>query len=92
MKMHMTDHAAKRQQQRAISNLEIELLLMYGKEAHHGDGCVMTYLDKRGYKRLERDVRRVVQKLERLRDEYLIDADGEAIVTLGHRYRHINTK
>lgn len=92
MEMHMTDHATKRQQQRAISNLEIELLLMYGKEAHHGNGRVMTYLDKRGYKRLERDVRRVAQRLERLRNEYLIDAAGEVLVTVGHRYRHINTK
>lgn len=92
MQMTMTNHAEKRQQQRSISDLEVELLLMYGREVHHGDGCVMTYLDKRAYKRLERDVKRVAQRLERLKNEFLVDAEGEAVVTVGHRYRHINTK
>lgn len=88
----MTGHAIKRKQQRAISNLEIELLFMYGKEAYHGDGRVMMYLDRRAYERLERDVKRVAQKLEQLKNEYLIDSEGECVVTVGHRYRHINTK
>lgn len=91
MNMTMSGHAAKRQQQRAITDLEVELLMMYGREVHHGEGRVMTYLDKKGYKRLERDVRRIAQKLERLRDEFLIESD-DVVVTVGHRYRHINTK
>ena len=92
MEMIMSDHAIQRQQQRCISALEVELLLMYGRAKHKGDGSVVTYLDKRGYKRLERDVRRVVQRVERLKTEYIVEIPGSRVVTVGHRYRPIKKK
>lgn len=92
MQPAMTEHAAIRQQQRGISDLEIELILMYGRDSHHGDGCVFTKIDSKGFKKLQRDLKRVCQRLERLKSEFIVHDDGRSIVTVGHKYRKINQR
>ena len=86
--MHLTAHAQTRKQQRSISDLEIELLMLYGSDQHQGEGITLTYLDKKGFERLERDIKRVYKRLEKLRYEYLVN-HGESVITVGHRFKSI---
>lgn len=87
--MQLTNHAQARKQQRSISDLEIELLMLYGSDQHQGEGVILTYLDKKGFERLERDIKRVYKRLEKLRHEYLIN-HGESVITVGHRFKPIS--
>lgn len=79
-------HAQKRLQQRGITDLEVELILMYGSETHHDDGCVYSKIDRDDFKRLERDIKKVYQKLEKLRHQFVVTANGCTVVTAGHEY------
>ncbi|MBZ0330999.1 DUF4258 domain-containing protein [Halomonas sp. ANAO-440] len=84
---HYSDHAQKRLQQRGITDLEVELILMYGSEIHQGDGCVYSRIDRDAFKRLERDLKRVHQKIDSLRRKFVVISDTSTVVTTGHEYR-----
>ena len=85
MNIHTTHHAASRMQQRSISELEVELLLRYGREKYQSDGVVVTYFDHRSFKRVERDVMRISKSLGKLRQKYLVTKDSQVLITAGHR-------
>lgn len=85
---HYSNHAQKRLQQRGITGLEVELILMYGSETHHGDGCVYSCIDRDAFKRLERDIKRVNQKLDSLRRKFVVISDNRTVVTAGYEFRH----
>jgi len=87
MKISKTSHAQKRLQQRGISNLEMELILSYGREYYQGKGQTYTYIDKKGLERLEADLRKVTKNLERLKNIFVVDVDSKAIITVGHKYK-----
>ena len=87
MSSHFSKHAKVRSQQRAIPHLEAELMLMYGECLHLGQGKRYWSINKRGLKRLKRDVRRLVQNLDELQDRYVIDGDHGVVVTVGHKLR-----
>jgi ATP sulfurylase len=89
---YYSNHAEKRLQQRGITDLEVELILMYGSETHHGDGCVYSRIDRNSFRRLEKDLKRVNQKIESLKKKFVVISDACTVVTTGHEYRHANRK
>ena len=88
--MRMTKHAHTRMQQRAIPPLILEWLDEYGHCQHDSYGATVYYFDKRGRRRLSRDVGTIVtRRLGDLLDAYMVKKDDQ-VITVGHRYRRIN--
>lgn len=82
----LTQHARTRMQQRGITAVAIELLLDYGREAHDHRGCRVVCFDKRSRKRVARELgRELYRRVERYLDAYAVIAEGDAVVTVGHR-------
>ena len=79
-------HAAARMQQRGIPPQMLERVLCHGRERHDHRGAVVVTVDRAARERLRRsgDVRRA--EVERLRNVYVVVAEG-VVVTVGHRYR-----
>ncbi|MFQ3331285.1 hypothetical protein ABXT70_08265 [Candidatus Njordibacter sp. Uisw_039] len=75
----------------SVEHLQVELLMLYGDSCDIGEGKHYTSLTQRGLKRLMKDMRHVQQHLKSLRNTYLIDADGETVLTVGHKYDHVST-
>ena len=73
----------------SVEYLQVELLMLYGDSCDIGEGKHYTSLSRRGLKRLMKDMRHVQQHLKALSSTYLIDADGETLVTVGHKYDHL---
>jgi len=75
----------------SVEYLQVELLMLYGDSCDIGEGKHYTSLSRRGLKRLMKDMRHVQQHLKALSCTYLIDADGETLVTVGRKYDHLPT-
>ena len=82
-----TKHAQERSQQRSIMPLETELLLMYGEQRYLGDGMNYWVLGKKGMKRLKKDMQKIMQRFDRLKDCFVVDTDEGVVVTVGHEYK-----
>ena len=82
----ITSHAAARMQQRGIDELTVILLQSYGREEYQ-QGEVVISLDKKGAKKLMRDMMKIVKNPERLRKLYLVES-GETLITAAHKTRH----
>lgn len=87
--MHLTEHASKRSQQRAISPLLIDLLLKFGTSYSAGDGTSKLFFDKTS----RRQVKAYAGPLARLLDEHLnlyavVDSDSN-VITVAHRLERI---
>ena len=87
--MHLSEHANKRSQQRAISPLLIDLLLKFGTSYSAGDGTSKLFFDKTS----RRQVKAYAGPLARLLDEHLdlyavVDADSN-VITIAHRLERI---
>lgn len=76
----------------SVEHLQVELLMLYGESCDIGEGKHYTSLTQRGLKRLMKDMRHVQQHLKFLRSTYLIDVDGETLLTVGHKYDHTSNK
>jgi len=70
----------------SVEHLQVELLMLYGESCDIGEGKHYTSLTQRGLKRLMKDMQHVQQHLKSLRSTYLIDANGETLLTVGHKY------
>ena len=44
--MHMSQHATVRSQQRAISQMQVDLLMQFGTSEPAGDGASRVFFDK----------------------------------------------
>jgi len=75
----------------SVEHLQVELLMLYGDSCDIGEGKHYTSLTRHGLKRLMKDMRHVQQHLNSLCNTYLIDADGETVLTVGHKYDHLPT-
>ena len=81
-----TKHAKTRMQQRGLSPFIIDLLVLYGDEEHDGRGGVRYSLNKKGRKRMRKDLgNSVYKKIKHLLDAYAVECDGQ-IVTVGWRH------
>lgn len=85
----MTKHAEARCQQRCINGLMLELLFMYGEEVHQNDGAVRTTFTKKGFKKLQKDMGFINQKLRSMRKLFAVESTTGAIITTGYQEKHI---
>ncbi|MDB4001326.1 hypothetical protein N9449_01365 [Oceanospirillaceae bacterium] len=76
------------QQISSVEHLQVELLMLYGDRYEIGEGKHYTSLTRRGLKRLIKDIRHVQQHMQSLSSTYLIDAGGNTLLTVGHKYDH----
>jgi hypothetical protein len=86
-----TKHATTRAVQRNVPPLVVELLLSYGLVAR-SSGAERIALDKRGRKRLARDIGSAAyEALRPLLDTYVILSDDGPVITVARRtkrFRH----
>lgn len=87
--MHLSRHASKRSQQRAIPPLLIDLLLKFGTSYSAGDGTSKVFFDKTS----RRQVKTYAGPLARLLDEHLdlyaVVAADSTVITVAHRVERI---
>lgn len=84
-----TDHGARRMRQRAISQVDIERLLRYGRPIHKHQ-AVRYVFDKAGRKRLERNEgRQAIRLAEHKLDIFAVFSRTGALVTTGYRTERI---
>lgn len=82
--MNTTNHAVQRMQQRAIPELAIALLQLYGcSEPSAGDN--IRFFDKSTRRQVARAVRELASDLDRLGDMYFVESNEGAVITAGHR-------
>ena len=85
MGFHLLQQSNISQHISSVEHLQVELLILYGKSSDIGEGKHYTSLTRRGFKRLMKDICHVQQHLKFLRSTYLIDSEGETIVSVGHK-------
>tara|TARA_R110001583_G_scaffold191541_1_gene356817 strand:+ start:4353 stop:4637 length:285 start_codon:yes stop_codon:yes gene_type:complete len=89
--MPITNHAARRLQQRGIPEYILPLLMHYGAHEYDKRGARLVYLTQRSRQRLRKTLgSECYSRLEPALDIYaVIDTTG-AVVTVGHRTQRIN--
>ena len=87
MSSNLSKHARDRLQQRSITPLETELLLMYGQQHYLGHGRNYWVLGKRGMKKLRKDMKKIMQRLDRLQECFVVDTEEGTVITVGHEYK-----
>jgi hypothetical protein len=81
----LTQHARARAQQRGISNLQIELLRVFGEDRYQKGGTCVSFISNKTLALL----RSALDKLDTL--AMVKDSSGKAI-TLMHMDKHFNAK
>ena len=76
----------------SVEHLQVELLMLYGESCDNGEGKHYTSLTHRGFKRLMKDICHIQQHLKSLWSTYLIDSDGETVLSVGHKHGHSSSK
>lgn len=77
-KMHLTEHAKKRMQQRGISELQTRIIEEFGVEQYQKGGSYLMYLPTKTIS----DLRHALDKIERVR---MVKGDEEKIITTMHQ-------
>lgn len=72
----------------SVEHLQVELLMLYGQSCDIGEGKHYTSLTRRGFKRLMKDICDIQHHLKSLRNTYLIDSDGDALISIGRKYNN----
>lgn len=83
--MNLSDHANVRAQQRAIPELWLELLSIYGDASLQKGGCEHVVLPKHAQRQLLRDLKRVLRQFDHLSNVAMITS-GEEVVTSFHKH------
>ncbi len=76
--MNLSFHAQQRLQQRGLSTSDLDLVLMHGTETSDG-----YYLRRSDVRRAERELRKLINQLNRLSGKYVI-VDGDTVITTYH--------
>ena len=87
--MNMTEHANLRCQQRAIPPLLIDLLLQFGTCESAGNGASKVFFDKAARKKVKSYAGTLSRMIEGHLDLYAVVAEGNKVITVGHRYERI---
>lgn len=87
----LTQHAQARSQQRGIPPMLIDLLLTFGVSEKAPGGAEKLFFDKSSRKRVRAYAGPLAALLERHLDIYAVVADGNRVITLGHRLERIKT-
>mgnify|MGYP003385139177 FL=1 len=72
----------------SVEHLQVELLMLYGQSCDIGEGKHYTSLTRRGFKRLMKDICDIQHHLKSLRNTYLIDSDGDALISIERKYNN----
>lgn len=78
----LTSHARARQQQRGISETQIELLHYFGEDHYQKGGCSVTYIP-------EKKLIQLRQAIDKLHNIALVKSSGERVITCLHQSRRI---
>jgi len=89
--MNLTAHAQTRMQQRAISPVFIDWLEQFGS-IEPQDGAELIYFSQRNLKNLARYTGGLSNKIEKLKNVYLIRGGNGRIITMGYRNESIKRK
>lgn len=87
--MHMSEHAKKRGQQRAIPPLVIDLLFRFGSSESAGDGTSKLFFDKASRRQLYAYAGALARMLDKHMDLYAVVAADSTVITVGHRLERI---
>ncbi len=88
---NITEHAATRMRQRAISGQTVGLLRECGRRLYDHRGGIVHYFDKSCRRELQRRLGDdSYRRLERELDAYLVMSTHGSVITVGHRDRRIN--
>ena len=80
--MIKTDHAIIRQQQRHITNDDIDFLFKYGVQVRQPHDCAIVHLSKKGKKiAKELDIKPTICGV--------VDLGKNVLITVEHRYKRI---
>ena len=78
---NLTKHARKRQLQRSIPTLVLDLLRDFGDETHRGDGATSYSFSKKSWKRAATYLSTEAKYFERYRACYVVVASNDAVIT-----------
>lgn len=89
--MNLTAHAQTRMQQRAISPVFIDWLEQFGS-IEPQDGAELIYFSQQNLKKLARYTGGLSNKIEKLKNVYLIRGGNGRIIIIGYRSEAIKRK
>ncbi len=93
IQLTFTKHAAKRCQQRGISQDAVHVLYRYGKRQHTYDGGVSYAMDKKTRRTAKKDMGETAyRRIESQLDSYIIVKLNGVLVTAAHRLERLRTK
>ena len=90
MKVHVSNHAEVRMQQRAISADMLEILLEYGHSRFDGRGAAIVSFPKKAVKKLKAELKhQAFVSLEKHLNLYAVMSLDDELLTVGYRTRHM---
>lgn len=82
----LTKHAEERLQQRGIPPLMLPIVMAYGQEQYQKGGTTVWVLPKKSAKRLRRELKDLLSRMDALSDTYFVENDAGTVITAGHQY------
>lgn len=82
--MHMSQHATIRSQQRAISQLQVDLLMQFGTSEPAGDGASKVFFDKAARRRVRSYAGPLAGMLNEYLDVYAVVSSEDKVITAAH--------
>ena len=84
--IHFSEHTQARQRQRGISNLQIAVMLLYGKATRTKDHALSISFNKPSRRKAQRDLGRKYAEISDRMNFYLIlSNDRKELITVAHR-------
>ncbi len=88
--MHLTGHARKRLQQRALPPFVIHLLYSFGVEKRQ-NGATLIFFNEKARKKAREELEDALRRFDKIGDAFLVEsADDGRVITVGHHYRRIH--
>ena len=82
--MHMSQHATVRSQQRAISQMQVDLLMQFGTSEPAGDGASKVFFDKAARRRIRSYAGSLAGLLNEHLDVYAVVSAEDKVITAAH--------
>lgn len=82
--MHMSQHAAIRSQQRAISQMQVDLLMQFGTSEPAGEGASKVFFDKAARRRVKSYAGPLAGLLNDYLDVYAVLSSDDKVITAAH--------
>ena len=87
--MHMSQHAAIRSQQRAISQMQVDLLMQFGTSQPAGEGASKLFFDKAARRRIRAYAGPLAGLLNEFLDVYVVVSADDNVITAAHLIERI---